>query len=293
MLPYEWHGSGPPLLLLAGLGAKGTSFHPFLDAAAERYRVLTCDLRGSGRARALEPGSTLRDLAADVAELLAALDVGPLPVIGRSMGGMVAQELALLAPDQLEVMVLASSTAYADAHLAEIFRLLADMSSAGIPAELRHRSSLLWALGPAALAERESVRRYLEARVHNDRPRDYAIQALACAAHDTRARLRSVEIPTLVLAGSEDRFMPARHALGLARALPHAELRFVPGAGHLAYLEEPELFAEAVFEFLERRCARACDATSDRAMSDRAMSESVEVPLTREGAGTCPHDSTR
>src|SRR5262245_58818341 len=117
MLPYEWHGSGPPLLLLAGLGAKGTSFHPFLDVAAERYRVLAPDLRGSGRAAELAPGSTLRDLAADVAELLAALDVGPVSVIGRSMGGMVAQELALLAPERVDAMVLASSTAHADPHL--------------------------------------------------------------------------------------------------------------------------------------------------------------------------------
>jgi 3-oxoadipate enol-lactonase len=208
-------------------------------------------------------------MAADVAELLEKLGAGPLPVVGRSMGGMIAQELALLAPGRIEVMVLASSTAYADPHLAEIFRLLADLSSAGIPAELRHRTSLLWALGPEAVAERETVRAYLEARVRNDRPSDYAIQALACAAHDTRARLPSVEIPTLVLAGSEDRFMPTRHALTLARALPHAELRFIPGAGHLAYLEEPELFAEALFEFLERRCPRATP-------------ESVEVSLTRE-----------
>jgi 3-oxoadipate enol-lactonase len=280
MLPYEWHGSGPPLLLLAGLGAKGTSFHPFLDVAAERYRVLTPDLRGSGRAGPLAPGATLRDLAAEVGELLDALGVGPLPVVGRSMGGMVAQELALLAPGRLDVMVLASSTAYADPHLAEIFRLLADMSRCGIPAELRHRASLLWALGPVAVAERDTVRAYLDARVRNDRPRDYAIQALACAAHDTRARLASVQIPTLVLAGSEDRFMPTRHALALARALPHAELRFIPGAGHLAYLEEPELFAEAVFEFLQRRCPRATP-------------ESFEIPLTREGAESCPHDSTR
>ena len=277
MLPYEWHGSGPPLLLLAGLGAKGTSFHPFLDVAAERYRVLTPDLRGSGRAAPLAADSTLRDMAADVVELLDALGVGPLPVVGRSMGGMIAQELALLAPDRIAALVLASSTAHADPHLAEIFRLLADMGDASIPPELRHRSSLLWAVGPSALAEREAVRAYLDARVRNDRPRDYAIQARACAAHDTRARLASVEVPTLVLAGSEDRFMPTRHALALVRALPRAELRLIPGAGHLAYLEEPETFAEAVFEFLARRC----EATP------RSV-DSVEVPLTREAPNHVP-----
>jgi pimeloyl-ACP methyl ester carboxylesterase len=78
-----------------------------------------------------------------------------------------------------------------------------------------------------------------------------------------------VKIPALVLAGSEDRFMPTRHALGLARSLPHAELRFIPRAGHLAYLEEPESFADAVFEFLERRCGKPTQ-------------KSVDVPLTGE-----------
>jgi pimeloyl-ACP methyl ester carboxylesterase len=277
MLPYEWHGSGPPLLLLAGLGARGTSFHPFLDAAAERYRVLTLDLRGSGRAGSLAPGATLRDMAAEVAELLETLAVGPLSVVGRSMGGMIAQELALLVPERIDALVLASSTAHADPHLAEIFRLLANMSEAGVPPELRHRTSLLWALGASAVAERETVRAYLEARVRHDRPRDYAIQARACAAHDTRARLRSVAVPTLVLAGREDRFMPTSQALVLARALPHAELRFIPGAGHLAYLEEPESFAEAVFEFLARKCREATPQSVDVSLMREAQADHVHT----------------
>jgi pimeloyl-ACP methyl ester carboxylesterase len=263
--------------LLAGLGAKGTSFHPFLELAAERYRVLTPDLRGSGRAGPLAPGATLRDLAADVVELLAALDVGALPVVGRSMGGMIAQELALLAPDRVAALVLASTTAHADAHLAEIFRLLADMSRSGIAPELRHRTSLLWALGPTALEERESVRAYLEARVRNDRPCDYAIQALACSVHDTRDALASVDIPALVLAGSDDRFMPARHALTLAHALPRSELRFIPGTGHLAYLEAPESFAETVFEFLERCRRTAAFAGVDLPLSKEAQENHVRT----------------
>lgn len=251
LLPHQWHGAGEPVVLIAGLGAKGTSWRPFLDRAAQGFRVLTFDNPGSGASPPLEGPIRLRDMASAALELLDALGVARAAVVGRSMGGMIAQELALLAPDRVSRLVLASTTGHADAHLAEVFRLWARQAEEGVPAHIRHRSSLLWCLGRDSLDNDARVRGYLEARARADRPADYALQARACAGHRALERLASVSVPTLVLAGTDDRLTPPFHAEALAGAIPGAKLCYIRGAGHLAHLEAPDCFAACVLGFLQ------------------------------------------
>ena len=132
-LPYTWHGAGSPLVLISGLGGKGTSWQPFLGRATEHFRVLSFDLRGSGLAPRLPRGATIRDLAEDVLQLLDKLGVQSAALMGRSMGGMIAQELALLAPERVSSLVLVSTTGRADRHLASIFELWAHMAETRVP----------------------------------------------------------------------------------------------------------------------------------------------------------------
>jgi pimeloyl-ACP methyl ester carboxylesterase len=249
-LPYSWHGTGEPLVLIAGLGAKGTSWNPFLQRAAQRFRVLTFDNRGSGEAPSIEGTISIRDMASEALELLDALGIERAPIMGRSMGGMIAQELALLAPERVERLALVSTTARCDAHVSHVFSLWADMAEQGVPAAIRHRSSLLWCLGTRAVAADPRVAAYLAAKVRGERTQDYARQARACARHDALARLGSLALPALVVAGSEDRFTPRPHARELASAIGGARLSWIPGAGHLPYLEAPDRFADAVLPFL-------------------------------------------
>lgn len=163
-LPHRWHGQGRPLLLVSGLGCPGTSWKPFLLRAAERWRVLSFDAAGSGDGPPLAPGSGIRQFAESVLRLLDDLGLERLPLVGRSLGGMVAQELALLAPERLSHLVLVSTTGRTDAHLREIFRLWAQMAELGVSAKLRHRSGLLWCLGREALERDDRIRAYLAAR---------------------------------------------------------------------------------------------------------------------------------
>ena len=248
--PHEWHGDGPPLVLIAGLGAKGTSWHPFLERAAKHFRVLTFDNRGSGRAAPIDGPLSLRDLAYDLLRLLDAQEIERIGVVGRSMGGMIAQELALLAPERVARLVLVSTAARSDVHLAGVFELWARMAEAGVPAEIRHQSSLYWCVGREALERDERVRSYLFAKARADRPADYAVQARACARHDLLEALPGVSAPTLVVSGTDDRLTPVFHAEELAKAIPGARLAYIAGAGHLAYLEAAESFNSEVLGFL-------------------------------------------
>ena len=256
LLPHQWHGAGEPLVLVAGLGAKGTSWRPFLETAARHFRVLTFDNRGSGRAPAASPSVAIRDFADDLLRLLDALGLERVRLVGRSMGGMIAQELVLRAPERVTRLVLVSTAARADAHLQRVFELWAELAERGVPAELRHRAALLWCLGARALAEEGAAAAYLQRKSRADRPRDYALQARACAAHDALDRLGGLGVPTLVVGGSDDRLTPPAHAEALARAIPAAELAIVHAAGHLPYLEAPSAFAAGVLEFLWRESAR-------------------------------------
>jgi len=249
-LPYAWHGSGEPLVLIAGLGAKGTSWQPFLDTAASQFRVLTFDNRGSGQAPELTGPTSIREMARDLLTLLDRLGIERVPIIGRSMGGMIAQELAQIAPERIERLVLVSTTGRVDAHLKQLFLLWADMAEQGVPASIRHRSCLLWCLGARAVEQDARVQAYLAARVRSERTRDYVLQARACAEHDALSALAALSIPTLIVAGTEDRFTPRAHARALAAAIPDSALHWIPGTGHLPYLEDPERFAAAVLPFL-------------------------------------------
>ena len=172
------------------------------------------------------------------------------PVMGRSMGGMIAQELALLAPRRIQRLILVSTSGRVDPHLAAIFLHWAQMAEAGVPAAIRHRESMLWCLGSAAMRDAVLVEPYMRAKLAGDRPLDYAHQARACAVHDALDRLADVDVPTLVVSGTDDRLTPAPHAEALAKTIPSARLSWIPGAGHMAYLEAPDVFAREVMRFL-------------------------------------------
>ena len=265
-LPYRWHGGpGDVLVLIAGLGAKGTSWHPFLETAARSFAVLTFDNPGAGQSPRLCEPVSIADLAGQVVDLLDHLGVRRAHVVGRSMGGMIAQELALLAPERVDRLVLASTTGRPESHLTEVFRLWAQMAALRLPTAIRHRCSLLWCLGDEALASNARVRSYLRARASSDRPEEYALLAEACARHDSLDRLGSLRVPTLVVSGTDDRLMPAANAKALASAIPGSELCWIPGAGHLAYLETPARFAAEVLDFLtHERGARASAHSEER-----------------------------
>ncbi len=252
-LPYQWHGNGEVLVLISGLGGKGRSWYPFLETASKHYSVLIFDLPGSGNSSPLTEPHSIQAFATDTLELLDQLGVENASIVDRSMGGMIAQELALLAPDRVERLALVSTTGAVDGPLQQIFLHWAALANEGVSAEQRHRSSLLWCLGRETLEDEALVERYLQAKSSSDRPKDYAIQALACAEHRMLDRLNALETPTLVVSGTDDRLMPAHHAEALAKTLPNARLSYIPGAGHLPHLEKPRKFEQEVLGHLSGR----------------------------------------
>jgi len=218
------------------------------------------------------------ELAADAARLLDALDVPSAHVLGISMGGMIAQELAIRFPERVRGLVLGATTPGGPRALRPGSRELTALGAAaggGLRGPGRPWLAS-WLFSPAFLREQPSrARELLE---HFDRHRAPAhgvvAQLWASICHDTLSRLDRIQAPTLVMHGAQDAMAPVGNARLLAERIPDAELAVVPNAGHAYLLERPELSLELLTDWLDRRGPIAA-GTANGGLTARAE------PLTR------------
>ena len=243
-IAWERHGSGPPLLLIHGLGYARWGWEPVVEPLARSFDVLLFDNRGIGESDAPPGPYTAAQMASDALQVLDEADVERAHVLGTSLGGMVAQELALAHPARVDKLVLACTTpggAGAYPMPERTVRLMTNGATL--------RDFVENALHPDERAE--LVERILEHRLATAQaPEAWAAQAAAGAGFDAYERVGSIAAPTLVLHGDGDVVVDPRNADVLAGLLPHASVELFPGTGHLFFWQEPERFARLVGEFL-------------------------------------------
>ena len=239
--PASWleAGSGPALVLVHGAGGSADLWHPQLDALGAVARVIAPDLPGHGP----HGGRGAQSIAAYAEWLERFLDlVGDEPVVlaGHSMGGAIAQAVALARPERLAGLILVGTGARLRV-LARLLELLRQQPGEGI--------SLVQGLSYAAATPLERVQavdRVLRAGAPLVTLGDY----LACDRFDVRPQLGAIRTPTLVVSGLEDRLTPVRYGRYLAEAIGGARLVEVDAAGHFPQIEQPETVNAAIREFL-------------------------------------------
>jgi 3-oxoadipate enol-lactonase len=249
-LAYELLGSGQPLLLIQGLGYGGRGWGPTLELLADDFTVAAFDNRGFG-ASDIPPGPyTVRELAEDARAVLDAAGLERAHVIGASLGGMVAQELALAHAHRVDKLVLACTTPGGLNSFPMPARTVALMMEATtLPPDVALRKFVENALGDGRTDE--LVERIVAYRTAN--PPDlggWQAQAAAGSTHDALDRIASITAPTLVIHGTEDAVVDPRNAHVLAERIPKASVQLLPGCGHLPFWEEPERFSGLIREFL-------------------------------------------
>ncbi len=247
-IAWEAHGDGTPVLLVQGLGYGRWGWEPVVPGLAARHRVLTFDNRGIGESDKPEGPYTARQMADDALQVLDEAGVDRAHVVGASLGGMIAQELAVIAPERVDKLVLCCTTPGGpDAFpLPEVtVKLFAEAST--LAPEVALRRFVENALGddpPTELVDEIFAR-----RVAN--PPDPAGWQAQAAAGTTFAGVDgTIGAPTLVLHGTADKVVDVRNARLLADRIVGARVELVPGCGHLFFWERPDAFLEPVTEFL-------------------------------------------
>jgi 3-oxoadipate enol-lactonase len=248
-LALEVVGAGPPVLLVQGLGYGGRGWGPVVDLLAQDHLVVLFDNRGFG-ASDVPPGPyTVSLLAADALAVLDAAGLERANVVGASLGGMVAQELALGHPERVDRLVLACTTPGGPGSHPMPARTIELMAEAAtLDPEVAIRRFVENALGDPNEELVEQVLAYRRANPPD--PAGWNALATAGAAFDALDRVGTIQAPTLVVSGTADAVVDPRNSELLAERIPGARLELLDGCGHLLFWERPEAFAELVRGFL-------------------------------------------
>ena len=212
---YELSGSGPPLVLIAGLGLDLSECGQLIDVLATRHRVLAFDNRGAGRTDKPDEPYSISQMATDTAGLMRALGIERAHVVGMSLGGRIAIDLALEHPERVRSLVLVSTSA---------------------------RVERRWPIGLLGLVSLIFRGSYPQPRYAFRRQRD------ASVGYDRTGDLSELRVPTLVVHGRRDRIVPYRLAEDMAAGIPGARLELVD-SGHIYPLSRSNRFGELVRVF--------------------------------------------
>jgi pimeloyl-ACP methyl ester carboxylesterase len=248
---WEAGGHGDPLLLIQGLGFSGAMWYRLLPALEPHYRVIRYDARGIGRSDVPPGPYPIERMAADAVAVLDAAGEATAHVFGCSLGGIVAQEVALGHPDRVRSLTLCCThPAGTDAVWpdASVMQMLQERAS--LPLEEAVRASVDVGYAPTTdrVAIEEDIKLRLEIPTSAEGYRNQLYGGLGYPG--TGPRLPGVGVPTLVIAGDRDRMVPPANAEFLARTIPGARLVVVPGAGHVIFTDQPQAVTDAMLEFL-------------------------------------------
>jgi pimeloyl-ACP methyl ester carboxylesterase len=252
-IEYYVEGEGPPLLMIMGFSLSASAWgQAFLAALQPHFRTIRFSNRGTGLTDKPNAEYTIRMMADDAAGLLGELGIQRAHVLGISMGGMIAQELALNHPARVQALVLACTTCGARGVQPEPQVVATMVLTPGLSPQDQIRKGWSVAVTPEFLEkERDTLEEACRADLENPAP-VYVLgrQLAAIMRFDTYERLSQIRAPTLIIHGDRDQLVPVQNAHILHERIPNCTLRILPGAPHGFNLERPQELAQAIVEFL-------------------------------------------
>jgi pimeloyl-ACP methyl ester carboxylesterase len=256
-LYYEVHGDGEPLLCVHGLACDTMAWIPQLEAFAGAHRTVIFDNRDVGQSSMAEPGYAIADMARDALALADELELDSFHLLGVSMGGAIAQEVAIQAPERVRTLTLAVTWPAGGAYS----RRLSEVWGARVRQVSReqHIDELMLLSQSEEFFENPDMVAFIRAAMvgnpHPQAPEAFCRQLEACSRHDTRDRLGTLTMPAHVIGAERDILVPVWKSEEIASLIPGAKLTVLPGAPHGTSLERAEEFNSTVLAFIREAAA--------------------------------------
>jgi pimeloyl-ACP methyl ester carboxylesterase len=256
-LYYEVHGDGEPLLCVHGLSCDTLAWIPQIQAFAAAHRTVIFDNRDVGQSSMAGAGYDIADMARDALALADELELDSFNLLGISMGGAIAQEMAIQAPERVRTLTLAVTFPAGGAYA----RRLAEVWGARVMQVSReqHIDELMLMNHSEGFYDNPEMVEFIRTAIlnnpHPQPPDAFGRQLAACSRHDARERLGSLTMPTHVIGGEYDILVPVWKSREIAALIPDAKLTVLPEAPHGLSLERAEEFNAAVLGFLREAAA--------------------------------------
>jgi pimeloyl-ACP methyl ester carboxylesterase len=253
-LYYEIIGQGHPLVMIRGVGSNVDHWYDQVPALSKKFQCLVFDNRGI--ARSSDPGGpfSIQDMAADTIALMETVGIKKAHILGYSMGGMIAQEMALNHPQKVAGLILVATDCGVSLRIKarpEASKLFSEMIRLGTNEAKLAAAGCLFAKQTFE-NNPDVIQRYAEvSQRFPTSQKMLAKQWAAVTQHDACKRLRHISSPTLAITGSEDVLIPPQNATLLAERIPDAQMISIDDGGHLFIIEQPRQFNAAVIKFLE------------------------------------------
>jgi pimeloyl-ACP methyl ester carboxylesterase len=247
---YEITGEGYPMVLIHGLSASNEGWISQVPAFSQKYTVVTMDLRGHGQSDKPEMAYSIELFSNDIVALMDHLEIKQAIIIGVSMGGMVAQRMALDHSKYVNKLILVDTMSHMDKCLRmkmENGALLAERFGM----EVQARNGLLWAFSPSFINEHSDEIMNIIDDVSSLPAGPYIQSVKACTGHDVKNQLSKIPVQTLVIVGEEDILTPRYFSKVLCENIPDCRMSVVKGSGHVTPIEQADDFNKIVLDFLE------------------------------------------
>jgi len=252
-LYYEVHGKGAPLMLIAGLASDSQSWQPIIEDLSRRYMVITPDNRGVGRTTPGDVEISIRQMADDCFGLIRHLELTSVHVLGHSMGGFVALDLAIRTPDGVNKLILAGTSSSNSPRNNALFSDWATCLETGMDAGLWFRNIFYWIFSSRFFEDTAAVKEAVRLATEYPYLQNAAAfrnQVKAIATFDAKKTLSGICSKSLVISGKEDLLFPPALGAALAGAIPGARPCIIDNAAHSIHIEQPQAFTDCVLDFL-------------------------------------------
>ena len=247
-------GSGVPIMMIMGLGAPGDKWKHNYELLSKWFWCIVPDNRGAGLSDKPEAESyTTEQMADDIIGIMDALDIKKAHVMGVSMGGAIAQQVALKVPDRVLSLILTSTFASVSPAFKKALNLICELKEDTDPAVLKQLNLWMTYGQYTQIHHPEKIEKSIEEDAAYPYPMPvyaYKAQCGACLSHNTAGRLHELKMPVLIAAGAKDLFMNIEKTMELVHGIPQAEFYLAPEGGHVHQWEYPEPYDSVVVGFL-------------------------------------------